>query len=447
MVHGRHAPEVASHVPTVALARRLRLSMTVDPRIDRLQRRSVENPGVLSLAGGLPAEETFPLEGLARSLRNAGTRALQYDWPEGRAELRARIAARLARRGAPVDAGDIIVTNGAQQAIDIAIRLVTEEGDEISVPAECYPAALELFRARGLHLVVGPHPESRLAYAMPVVANPTGAALDGSERDALLGKSRFVVEDDAYAELAFDGGCDSPLFPSAPDRVAHVGTFSKTLCPGLRVGWLVVPPAYRDAARRAKQLMDLQSNGLAQCMIERFLALEDFDRHLEMLRGYYACRAAALAEAVRQELPSFRFREPRGGFSLWVTTDLPGDDAELLATALAHGVSFDPGGDFRPNGAATPLAMRLSFSSLPIPSMQEAVRRLARAVAAYANRHAACRSGPHVHPPNLSQEATEGRQQAASSNDDHATAQADPAEERSGRAPPAAAPGRSAPRE
>jgi 2-aminoadipate transaminase len=413
--------------------------MTLDPRIDRLQRRSVASPDVLSLAGGLPAEETFPLEGLARALRNAGTRALQYDWPEGRAELRARIATRLERRGARVDAGDVIVTNGAQQAIDIATRLVTDEGDSVWVPGECYPAALELFRARGLRLVTAPHPDVDLAYAMPLVANPTGQRLGGPERKALLEESPFVLEDDAYAELAFDGRCDSPLFAAAPDRVASVGTFSKTLCPGLRVGWLVVPPAYREAARRAKQLMDLQSNGLAQCLVERFLALEDFERHLEGLRKHYARRAAALVEAVHRELPSFRFREPRGGFSLWVSSELPGDDAELLATALAHGVSFDPGGDFRPSGAAAPLAMRLSFSSLPIPSMREAIRRLARAVSAYAGRHAACRTRAHVHPPNFAQEATKVRHPATPPGDEPAAEEAHPAEERSGRATSAAA--------
>jgi DNA-binding transcriptional MocR family regulator len=186
--------------------------------------------------------------------------------------------------------------------------------------------------------------------------------------------------------------------------------------------------------------MDLQANGLAQSLVERYLAMEDFERHLEQLRKHYARRAAALADAVRRELPSFRFREPHGGFSLWVTSELPGDDAGLLATALAQGVSFDPGGDFRPSGAATPLAMRLSFSSLPIPSMGEAIRRLARAVAAYADRHAACKSERHGHPPNGTQEASKVREPAAPARDEQAGEQAHPAEERGGRATPAAAP-------
>jgi 2-aminoadipate transaminase len=410
----------------------------VDPRIERLQRRFVASPRVLSLAGGLPATDTFPLPALARSLRNAGARALQYDWPEGRAELRARIAARLSSRGAHVNAGDVIVTNGAQQAIDVATGLLTAGSGRVSVPPECYPAALELFRARGL--AVGTEAvNADFAYAMPLVGNPAGLSLDSEERRALLERSAFVVEDDAYAELVFDGTCAAPLLAAAPERVVHVGTFSKTLCPGLRVGWLVVPPSYREAARRAKQLMDLQSNGLAQCLVERFLALEDFDRHLEKLRKYYARRASALAEAVRRELPSFHFEEPRGGFSLWVTSELPGDDAELLATALSLGVSFDPGSDYRPTGASAPLAMRLSFSSLPISSMREAAHRLARAVAAYAIRHATCKVDSHGNPSNPPEKAPKDRRRSASTPGAARREETDPAEERDRRAATAAA--------
>jgi 2-aminoadipate transaminase len=417
----------------------LRRSSEVDPRIERLQRRFVTRPSVLSLAGGLPAIDMFPLSALARSLRNAGAKALQYDWPEGRSELRARMAGRLSKRGAHVVAGDVIVTNGAQQAIDVATGLLTAGSGRVWVPPECYPAALELFRARGLDLGTE-STNADFAYAMPLVGNPAGLALSAEERTALLEKSPFVVEDDAYGELAFDGKSAPPLLAAAPDRVVHVGTFSKTLCPGLRVGWLVVPPSFREAARRAKQLMDLQSNGLAQCMVERFLALEDFDRHLETLRKHYARRAAALAEAVRRELPSFHFAEPRGGFSFWVTSELPGDDAELLATALSLGVSFDPGSDYRPSGASAPLALRLSFSSLPIPSMREAARRLARAVAAYATRHATCKVDPHGHPSNPPEKATKGRRPPAPATAGR-EAQADPAEERGRRTAAATARG------
>jgi DNA-binding transcriptional MocR family regulator len=182
--------------------------------------------------------------------------------------------------------------------------------------------------------------------------------------------------------------------------------------------------------------MDLQANGLSQCVVERFLALHDFERRLETLRKHYALRAEALVEAVRHELPSFRFREPRGGFSLWVVSDLPGDDAELLATALSHGVSFDPGGDFRPSGVSTPLAMRLSFSSLPTRSMREAARRLARAVARYAERHAACRRRRNGYDADITEKTAKGQRQAPY---EKAGKQAHPAEKRSGRAATSAA--------
>lgn len=409
----------------------------MDPRIERLQRRYVTNPGTLSLAGGLPDADTFRLEALARALRNAGPQALQYDWPEGLASLRARIALRLKQRGVRVTAGDVIVTNGAQQAIDVATRVLTRETGRVWVPHECYPAALELFRARGLSLTTEPE-GADLAYAMPSVANPSGLPLDTEHRNALLEQSPFVIEDDAYAELTFDGTSEPPLLARAPERVAYVGTFSKTLCPGLRVGWLVVPLTHREAARRAKQLMDLQSNGLGQALVERFLAVEDFDGHLADLRRHYARRAEALAEAVRRELPSMTFAEPRGGFSLWLHSDLPGDDAELLATALSQGVSFDPGSDFRPSGASAPLALRLSFSSLPIDSMPEAARRLARGVAEYARRHATCKLPLHGNASNPSEENTQGQHQDPPKGGGEATEEAHPATKRSRRAPAAA---------
>jgi 2-aminoadipate transaminase len=411
----------------------------VDPRIERLQRRFVAKPGVLSFAGGLPDAATFPLAALARALKSAGARALQYDWPEGREGLRSFIASRLEQRGAHVSPSDVIVTSGAQQAIDIATRLRAADHAGVWVPTECYPAALELFRSRSLRLSTEPS-GTDLAYAMPLVGNPKGLPLLEDERTALLENSPFVIEDDAYADLTFDGKCGVPLIARAPERVAHVGTFSKTLCPGLRVGWLVVPPSYREAARRAKQIMDLQANGLAQCLVEHFVVLDDFERHLERLRGHYARRANALSEAMKRTMPSFRFAEPRGGFSLWVTSEIAGDDTELLATAMTHGVSFDPGRDFRPEGGSSPLAMRLSFSSLPIASMKEAARRLARAFAEYSRRHGVCKSDPHGHPSNQATEAKKGRRQAApTSIVDRAGEKTDPVQERSGRATASAA--------
>ena len=338
---------------------------------------------MLSLAGGLPAPETFPMAALAHALGRAGTDAMQYDWPEGRQALRSFVASRLRRRGASVEPEQVLITSGAQQALDIAVQIGCRHGRAIRVPGACYPGALELFTARGLRLVSEDAPADA-TYVMPLVENPTGVAPPESELDGIRHGSGYVIEDDAYADLRFDGRTPPPLLASAGERVFYVGTLSKTLCPGLRVGWLVTPRRFRRAARRAKRLSDLQANSLAQCVAERYLADHDFDERLAWLRSFYAERAEALVQALRRRLPSVSFREPEGGFSVWVVTEERGDDVDLLATALRHGVSFDPGRDFRPSGESEPIAFRLAFSSLPAERMGEAVKRLAQSFRSFA---------------------------------------------------------------
>jgi 2-aminoadipate transaminase len=328
------------------------------------------------------------MDSLASALGRAGTDALQYDWPEGRERLRAFVAERLRRRGASVEAEQVLITNGAQQALDIAVQLGCRHSRGIHVPRACYPGALELFAARGLRLV-SENTAADASYVMPVVENPTGVAVPRPALDALLAGDGYVIEDDAYAELRFDGRTPPPLLATAPERVFYVGTFSKTLCPGLRVGWLVTPRRFRRSARRAKRLIDLQANTLAQCVLEQYLADNDFEERLAWLRRFYAERAGALVRALRSRLSSVSFVEPEGGFSVWAVTEERGDDVEFLATALRHGVSVDPGRDFRPSGDSEPIAFRLAFSSLPPERMNEAVTRLSRALRSFgrARRH------------------------------------------------------------
>ncbi len=330
----------------------------------------------------MPAAETFPREKLAQAVIAggvAGGNALQYDWPEGRQGLRTWIATRLAARGAAVSSEDVLVTSGAQQALDIAVQLLAADGGRIGVPAVCYPGALDLFSARRARLV--PDGPAKVRYAMPALSNPTGLSLTESAVDALVESGDLVLEDDAYAELRFDGRVPKSLISRAPERVIHVGTLSKTLCPGLRIGWLVTPPGLRDRARRCKQVADLQGNTFTQGVVEGYLAQDDYDDRLEGLRALYARRADALVTAVRRELPSFSFVEPEGGFSLWLTADERGDDIDLLRLSVREGMSFDPGRDFLADPAGAPLCFRLTFSSLPPRFMPEACKRLARALA------------------------------------------------------------------
>jgi 2-aminoadipate transaminase len=358
----------------------------MDRRIDELQRRGAAAPDVIGLGGGLPAPELFPRLGLASSffrvIRAPASPALQYGWPEGQEKLRAWVAARLRSRGADVSARDVIITSGAQQAIDLTIGLSLRNGDRIACDPETYPGALDLFRAKGIEPVTR-HEDAAGVYVMPRVSNPHGDTMGGAAREALLRFARrrgaFILEDDAYADLHFDGTPGPPLLARDRRLVWHVGTLSKSLCPGLRVGWLVPPRAHRDAAIESKRQVDLQANSLSQAIVEDFLDKGDFDALLAKATRFYARRSRRLARALHRHLRTWRFHAPVGGFAIWAETDFEGDDASFLEVALEQGVSFDPGSSFRVAPSNRPIALRLSFSTEPANRIDEGVARLARA--------------------------------------------------------------------
>lgn len=360
-----------------------------------MQRLAAARPSVIALGGGLPADALFPRASLARAfvraMREPTATALQYAWPEGRERLRAFIAARLRARGAAVGADEVIVTSGAQQALAIAAQLLIRRGEAVLTDAETYPAALDLFRTRGGRPRAPCDGSSdagdvRCCYVMPAIGNPRSRGMSAEARRALIARDIDIIEDDAYAELRFDGRVPPPLIAAERARVWHVGTFSKTLCPGLRVGWLVPPPAWRERALELKHASDLQSSSLGQTILELFLDTDDFESRLERARRFYAARATRLWRALKRWLPGWRAEAAEGGFALFAESDEPGDDAALLEIATAHGVSFDPGRIFRPDEAETPLALRLCFSSARAAELDEGVRRLARAWDDYRRR-------------------------------------------------------------
>ncbi|XXY44748.1 PLP-dependent aminotransferase family protein [Sorangium sp. So ce269] len=371
----------SSQAPTSSTAPRSGLRFGLDG-FELLKRRAAETPGLISFAGGLPAPGEFPRTKLAasfvRALQNPSCPALQYGWPEGDEDLRSWIAGQLRRRGASVARDDIIVTSGAQQAVSLAAQMVRGAGARIGVEPESYPGALELFQALGM-TAVDDRSNVNAYYLMPALSNPRGHKLSAYERARVLSTLRPIIEDDAYADLCFDGAAPRPLLAEAPDRVFHVGTFSKTLCPGLRVGWLVPPRALRADVLKLKQAEDLQAASLPQAILEDYLRNEDFDQRLVRLREFYARRAARMEQALRRHLPGWRFEPPAGGFAIWAEPDAQPNEAFFLAAAIEHGVAFDPGSLFRANGAVSPFALRLCFSSVSRDEeLDEGVRRLAR---------------------------------------------------------------------
>jgi 2-aminoadipate transaminase len=353
----------------------------MDDRIERLQRDACRS-GVICLGGGLPNDALFPRKTLCESFVEAvrGPAALQYGWPEGSEPLRRWIAERLRNRGADVTAADVVVTSGAQQAIALAIDALGPS--KIRVDEETYPAALDLFRSRGI--AAGPSGDA--IYAMPGVDNPRGRGLRG--RSSLLATGAPILADEAYSELRFDGLLERPLLADARDRVFHIGTVSKTLCPGLRVGWLVPPREHLASVLRFKHDVDLQAGSLSQAVLESFLARDDFDARLARARKFYVTRAKRMTRALAR-IPGVRFSMPEGGFAIFVETDLEGDDRRLLEIATECGVSFDPGRLFRADDRSSPIAFRLCFSNVSTSEIDEGIRRLASAMQRFRSLRAA----------------------------------------------------------
>jgi 2-aminoadipate transaminase len=353
----------------------------MDARISALQKEAASRSDVIGLAGGLPADELMPKEDLGRALAYVATRrdeALQYGWPEGTRQLRGWIASRLARRNATIDPERIIITAGAQQALSIAAASLKHHA--IETGDATYPGALDAFRGVGATIRAHGNPATGDArYVTAGVEMPRGVAVDC--RHALAGSAPLIV-DEAYAELRFDGTTPAPLIADAPDRVWHVGTISKTIAPGLRVGWLIPPSAHHDAALELKSAADLHTASICQAALSRLLTTTlDYDALVARARSAYAERADRMVTALRRHAPSLSFDEPAGGFSIWIETDDHRDEMEFLAHALDEGVMVDPGSLFRPDPAAqSGLAFRLSFSNAPIDRIDEGIARVVRAL-------------------------------------------------------------------
>jgi 2-aminoadipate transaminase len=363
----------------------------MDLRIDQLQRRAAGHPGVIPLAGGLPADELLPRAELAHAMesilaqrtqrtgkREAGP--LRRTWPECVIKLRGWIADRLNARGAQVDDEDIIVTAGAQHALALIARTL-KPGQRIAVGDESYPAAIAAFTA-AQHDVVADG-DAAIHYLIEGVSTPHGIDNVGPRRDALLASGATLIADEACVDLRFDGRLPRPLLADAPDRVWHVGSFSKTVCPGIGVGWLIAPrQALPDVMARTRR-DELQQGSLVQAALARLLSDCDHDERLARARSLYQARAQLAIEALRRHLPSWRVIEPEGGLTLWTESDLDGDDVEVMATAIANGVAVDPGCIFRPSGQASPMAFRISYAAAPLADLEEGIRRLARATRSF----------------------------------------------------------------
>jgi 2-aminoadipate transaminase len=404
MVHYCHDPTMA--VKTVpAAAPELRLA-AAPQRVRSSAIREIlaitERPDVLSLAGGLPAPDAFPVEALAAAtqavLAEEPEAALQYAATPGYAPLRAWASERLT--GSDADADRIVVTHGAQQAIELVIRALVDPGDVVALADPGYVGAIQALRlcgaeplpipsdADGLRvdvlaqrLAAGARPG--VVYLVAQLDNPTGATHSLERRTELARLAdRFgfvIVDDDPYGALRWAG--DEPVaLRTMSDRVVTLGTTSKVLCPGLRVGWAHGPADLAATLVLLKQAVDLQTTTLTQRIAHRVLTAPGFlAPHLALLRTTYQARCDALVGALAEHLGDrLELHRPDGGMFLWGR--IPGVDTEaLLHRAVEEGVAFVPGTAFAVDGRPTD-ALRLSFATQAPDELDEAVRRLARAL-------------------------------------------------------------------
>ncbi|MFJ3724057.1 PLP-dependent aminotransferase family protein [Streptomyces sp. NPDC090045] len=368
-----------------------------------------ERPGIVSFAGGLPAPELFDTEGLRAAYEAAfalsARRALQYSTTEGAPELRAAVAARTTARGLPTDADDVVITSGSQQALTLITAALIEPGDVVLVENPTYLAALQCFRLAGARVVAVPCdgegivPEAlaelvarerpKLLYTVPTFQNPTGRTLPAARRAEVARTAArlglWLVEDDPYGELRYEGA-DVPWLaahPGAEDRTALLGSFSKIMAPGLRLGWLRAPAALRRAAVVAKQAADLHTSTVDQLAAAHYLATADLDAHIATVRAAYRARRDALQRALSRTLPAdCDWNLPEGGMFVWARLPENHDATDLLKTAVTHGVAFVPGAPFHAT-TPDPRTLRLSFTTHTPTEITEGVARLGRALAEY----------------------------------------------------------------
>jgi 2-aminoadipate transaminase len=374
-----------------------------------------ERPDIISFAGGLPAPETFPVEAIARAyadvLAREGGVALQYGTTEGHKPLRAFIAERMSARGRRVEVEDVVMTSGSQQGLDLVSRVLLDPGDTVVVESPSYLAALQVFTTAEARVVpvatdaegvrtdalaeVLAREKPKLLYLVPDFQNPSGTRL-ALERRAevrrLAAQHRVaILEDDPYGELSFDGPRWAPL--SAHDDegvVIYLSTFSKTLSPGLRLGWVSAPRELLRAITVAKQAADLHTATLAQRAVARLLEDFDYEAHLRMIRDLYGRRAQAMQAAMTRHMPAgVRWNTPAGGLFLWAALPAEVDVSRTFQRALEAKVAFVPGDPFFAGPPPGP-HMRLNFSHRDEATIAVGIERLGAAIAE------ATRVGPGV---------------------------------------------------
>jgi 2-aminoadipate transaminase len=380
-----------------------RRAARLNPSTIREILKVTERPGIISLAGGLPSADTFPVAAMqdatARVLRDTPREALQYAASEGYAPLREWVAAELAGHGLQADASQVLITTGSQQGLDLVGKVLIDPGSRVAVEAPTYLGALQAFAPYEAEFVAldgdddGPCPEAldaargaRFVYLLPNFQNPSGRCLSAARRTALVDRAAQIglpiVEDNPYGELWFDTPPPPPLAARAGDGAVYLGSFSKVLAPGLRLGYLVAPKALYPKLLQAKQAADLHTPGFNQRVVHEIIKDGFLTQHVPTIRALYKTRRDAMQAALQAHMPAgCHWQTPVGGMFFWVTLPAHLDATALLPQAVAAGMAYVPGAPFFPQGGHAN-TMRLSFVTSTPEQIHTGLAALAAVLAA-----------------------------------------------------------------
>jgi 2-aminoadipate transaminase len=362
-----------------------------------------ERPGIISLAGGLPSADTFPVAAMqaatARVLRDTPREALQYAASEGYAPLREWVAGEMNRQGLRCDASQVLITTGSQQGLDLAGKVLIDPGSTVAVESPTYLGALQAWAPYEPEFIAiegddeGPLPEAldpargaRFVYLLPNYQNPTGRCIPAARRLALVARAAAIglpiVEDNPYGELWFDEPPPPLLSAAAGDNAVYLGSFSKVLAPGLRLGYIVAPKALYPKLLQAKQAADLHTPGFNQRVVHEVIKDGFLTQHVPTIRARYKAQRDAMQAALRAHMPpGVHWTPPVGGMFFWLTLPTHIDATALLPQAVEAGMAFVPGTTFFPNGGHAN-TLRLSFVTASAAQIDAAVAVLARILAA-----------------------------------------------------------------
>ncbi|MDP3425206.1 MAG: PLP-dependent aminotransferase family protein [Burkholderiaceae bacterium] len=371
-------------------------------------------PGIISFAGGFPDAALFDVDGIREAASAALTSdpgaALQYGATEGYNPLREQLAAFMRAKGASVAAEQLIVTTGSQQALDLLGKTMISPGDKVIVEGPTFLATIQCFRLYGAELISAPidgdgvqtdalealiaEHRPKLVYLIPTFGNPSGATLSLERRQKVLELAvkynTLVVEDDPYGDLYFDQAPPPSLLalsdsvPGSRELLAHCGSLSKVLSPGLRVGWMVAPPELLGKATMCKQFSDAHTSTFAQATAAQYLAAGRLPATLAKVRAVYAERAHTMCQALRADLgDAVTFVPPQGGLFVWARLSGVGGKTangnDLAKRAIEQGVAFVPGTPFYAN-QPDHATFRVSFATVGTDKIVEGVKRLAAAL-------------------------------------------------------------------